>query len=249
MTMRKLKLIALLLTVVALAGCSTPGPLHLYSIAPGATTVHDTAVGGSDRATDVPSYLASGDRLTGFAYDPFTDHFFLRLAPGNHIRVVDRPARKIKREYVIRELPADRGGDLAVSPRSGHIFFTVPHAPTIFVTSRLGEYLERIDLAGRTAPALAIAFDMDADELLVLGPDGVTVDRYTLSGTPAGSVVLSQSIQPSLAYDAVAHELYAPLADGKIGVFNGEGKLERTIPIASGDRFIDVGPHSFLRVF
>lgn len=249
MTTRKLKPLCGLLACLILVGCSTPGPLHLYSISENATSVHDFALGNDDPARDVPSFLSEDDRVTGFAYDPYTDHFFLRLAPGNHIRVVDRPARKMKSEFVIRQLPSDGGGDLAVSPRTGHMFFTDRNTPDVSVANRYGEYLERISLAGRTAPAAAIAFDMEADQLLVLGEDGVTIDRYTLSGAPAGSIALSQRVRASLAYDSVAHEIYAPLDDAKVGVFSADGRLERTIHIAPGDRFIDVGPHSFLRVF
>src|SRR5476649_2756664 len=81
------------------AGCATPGALHVYSLASAAhETVHDT---GPEGATDVPSFIAPDEILTGLAYDPFTDHFFLRLAPGNHFRVVDRPARTIKREFKV----------------------------------------------------------------------------------------------------------------------------------------------------
>ncbi len=245
------QLVALVSVALALGGCSTPGPLHLYSIAPAAQTVHDVAIDSRDVARDIPSYLAAADQLTGFAYDPYTDHFFLRLAPGNHIRVVDRPARKLKLEFVIQQVPGDGGGDLAVSPRTGHLYLVDPSAPAISVTTRLGEYLDRIALDGRTAPAAAIAFDMAADQLVVLDNDGRTIDRYTLAGDHVGSIALARAVKPSLAYDHDARQVYAPLADepNQVGVFDTTGHLVRTVAIASGDQFIDVGPHSFLRIF
>ena len=73
-----------LATLLLLAGCATPGPLHRYSTsADSPAEIHDA---GSDGTTaSVPSFLAVGEHLVGFAYDPFTDHFFLRLAPGDLI--------------------------------------------------------------------------------------------------------------------------------------------------------------------
>lgn len=242
-------------SVVALfSGCSTPGPLHLYSIAPGADTVHDIAVDVNDATQPTPSYLNSGDMLTGFAYDPFTDHFFLRLAPGNHVRVVDRPARKIKREFDISDGPADTAmgpGDLAVCPKDGHIFWTDASAPDLIETTRLAKYIRRIALAGQTTPAAAVAFDAATDRLLILEQDGRTIKVFTRDGQNGGSITLEKQVAPSLAFDWVRHEYYAPLAGGSrdVGVFDAQGRKLRTIPITDGDVFIDVGPHSFLRVF
>src|SRR5471032_2047214 len=140
MTTRKLAarlLLAAALCALALGGggCATPGPLHVYSLA--SPTAPDIADRGPEPALDVPSFLAAGETVTGFAYDPFTDHFFLRLAPGNRIRVVDRPARAVKREFVVSGLPATGGGDLAVRPRDGHIFLVHPTEPMVIELTRL----------------------------------------------------------------------------------------------------------------
>jgi hypothetical protein len=252
MTMRKQSLayLIILATVSFLVGCSTPGPLHLYSIAPGSADVHDVAL-ATDSARDIPSYLDEGDVLTGFAYDPFTDHFFLRLAPGNRIRVVDRPARKIKREFVIEKAPTNGGGDLAASPVDGHLFLIDSAQPTIIETSRLGELIREITLVGQKAPAAAIAFDPAQNELILLDPDAKTIQRATRTGNAVSSVVLDRTVRPSLAFDPVQHELYAPLAEspGVVGVFDQNGHCVRTVTMTAPDRFIDVGPHSFLRVF
>ncbi len=241
--------------IVALfSGCSTPGPLHLYSVAPGADTVHDIAVDANDAMQPTPSYLGPGDVLTGFAYDPFTDHFFLRLAPGNHVRVVDRPARKIKREFDISDGPADTAmgpGDLAVCPKDGHIFWVDASTPDLIETTRLAKYIRRIALARETTPVAAVAFDASTDRLLILEHDGRTIKVFTRDGQAAGGVTLEKKVEPSLAFDSVRHEYYAPLAGTSrdVGVFDAQGRELRTIPITAGDVFIDVGPHSFLRVF
>ena len=236
--------------MLGLAGCSTPGPLHLYSVATGAAEIHDVAVNSNDAVQATPSYLEADDNLTGFAYDPFTDHFFLRLAPGNHIRVVDRPARKIKREFDVEGVAANTSGDLAVSPRDGHIFFVDPSAPALDETTRFGKFVQRIELQGRKQPAAAVAFDSGRNELLVLNADGVSVDRFGLRGEKLGGVTLDRRVRPSLAYDPERRELFAPL-DGapEAGAFDERGHCVRTNPIDPTDRFIDVGPHSFLRVF
>jgi hypothetical protein len=232
------------------AGCSTPGPLHLYSLANGSTEVHDVAL-VADTARSIPSYLEAEETLTGFAYDPFTDHFFLRLAPGNHIRVVDRPARKIKREFDLENMPANEGGDLAVSPVDGHLFLVDPSRPVIIETSRLGEFIHEIALGGRSAPAAAIAFDQSRNELILLDREGKTIVRAKRDGTFISSTTLDRTVRPSLAFDPEKQELYAPLADadGLVGIFDATGHCARTLPIAPTDRFIDIGPHSFLRVF
>jgi hypothetical protein len=241
MTTRKTLGLAL---VTLLAGCATPGVLHVYSLAPGApATVHDT---GGAAPAEVPSFLNADDQLTGFAYDPYTDHFFLRLAPGNKIRVVDRPARAIKREFEIVGAPASGGGDLAVKPLSGHLFLLHPTAPAVIETTRLGELVRTTALAGLAAPAAGIAYDASQDQLLVLDRDRRKIFRYTLAGERRGEFALDRVVGPALGFDSVQRELYAPLADG-IGVFGEDGKLRRTLPGAAPT--VDVGPRSFIRVF
>ncbi|MSU66734.1 MAG: hypothetical protein EXS38_11680 [Opitutus sp.] len=85
-------LAALAWLALGAGGCATPGPLHVYLLATDRSEqVQDR---GDGRAADVPSFLAENERLTGFAYDPYTDHFFLRLAPEIGSRSsIDRPRR------------------------------------------------------------------------------------------------------------------------------------------------------------
>lgn len=230
--------------VAVLAGCATPGPLHVYSIASAtAPTISDA---GPTPVTEVPDFLVPGETLTGFAYDPFTDHFFLRLAPGDRMRVVDRPAHAVKREFVIAHAPATGGGDLAVRPRDGHLFLTLPGEPALLEISRFGEFVRKI---GLPLPAEGVAFDSAQNRLLVLTAGGIVVTLLDRADLALTTVVLSRKIAPgALGYDAERRELYAPLADARaVGVFGEDGKLRRSLPINAA--FLDVGPRSFLRVF
>jgi hypothetical protein len=242
---------ALLLTGMLVAGCSTPGPLHLYSLRQGGDVVHDLALDGHDLARDVPDYLESGDTLAGFAYDPYTDHFFLRLAPGNRVRVVDRPARKIKREITLEGVGEGTAGDMAICPRDGHIFLSDATRPVVIETTRFGKGVGRRQLEGQTTAPAAIAFDMANNRLVVLEQGGRTVALFDRTGAAVRTLGLDHAVRPCIAYDGESRELYAPLLDraDAVGVFDERGRLVRTVAIAAGDQFIDVGPHSFLRVF
>jgi len=243
--------IALAAAIVAggLEGCATRGPLHVYSIAANPTTVLDL---GDENASAVPSFLAPGESVIGFAYDPFTDHFFLRLAPGNRIRVIDRPARAIKRELELERVPPGAAGsrDLAVRPRDGHLFATHPTAPALIELTRFGRFVREIPLERLTSAPAGVAYDSLGDRLLVLdGDDTRRVSIHDLVGRVLGAIPLARRVDPSLAFDSEQRELYAPLAGeaATIAVFDETGKLVRTLP--QPGRFVDVGPRSLVRVF
>ena len=229
-------------------GCATPGPLHVYSLAAASlATVRDS---GADTTAEVPSFIKPGEMLAGFAYDPFTDHFFLRLAPGNVIRVVDRPARAIKREFRVGELSSTGGGDLAIRPRDGHVFALEPTARDAVECTRLGEYVRRIPLEGLSTGPSGITYDVTRDQFFVLTIDPTPrITAHSLDGRILSAVELDREVKPgSLAYDSERREFYAPLApDGAIGVFSEEGRLRRMIHGLA--TFVDVGPRSFLRMF
>lgn len=234
----------------ALAGCATPGPLHIYSLAgPATEAIADRSAAGGAEA---PSFLRADETLTGFAYDPFTDHFFLRLAPGNIIRVVDRPARAIKREFTVAEVPATGGGDLAVKPRTGHLYLLHPSEPVAIELTRLGKFVRTVPLAQTTAPALGIAYDSARDALLVLH-ERSRVTVHDLTGAVGRSFTLERPVAGALAFDAARRELYAPLAPPangsavSLGVFDDQGRFLRTEP-ATGT-FVDLGERSLVRVF
>jgi len=239
---------ALSALALAFSGCATRGPLHLYTVAAGGDRpVLD--VGASTNA-EVPSFLEEEDRVTGFAYDPYTDHFFLRLAPGNRIRVVDRPARAIKRELEIKGAP-EGVGDLAVRPRDGYIYMLGPTPGHLPFCTRLGKYLGELTLENPASGATGLAFDMVKDVLLVLGEEGHRVTAHDLTGRKVAEVKLDRRAGPALSFDSDQREYHAPLPDrpGEIAVFDETGRFLRSTSVAAGSPLIDVGPRSFIRVF
>jgi hypothetical protein len=248
LTTRKLAATAAALALLVLGGCATPGPLHLYSLA--TATADHIADAGAERAQDTPSFLREDDTVIGFAYDPFTDHFFLRLAPGDAIRVVDRPARAIKREFKLAELKTAGLGELAIRPRDGHVFAALPSGATLGEFTRYGEFVRTIAVERLARPIRGVAFDMERYHLLLVA-EGATreVSVHAPDGRFVSVLTLDRAIAPAgLAYDSDKRELYAPLADTReIGVFGADGKLARTLPTAVP--FFDVGPRSFIRMF
>jgi hypothetical protein len=234
---------------LALAGCATPGETHVYALADStAETIRDL---GPTAPSTAPSFIAPGESVAGFAYDPFTDHFFLRLAPGNRIRVVDRPARAIKREFVVDALPQTGGGDMAIRPRDGHIFFAHPEKPEVIETNRFGQYVRTISLEKIATPPQGLAFDTRHTRFLVLENPGVArVTIHDLAGKQLDATMLSSSdIGPSLAFDSEKREYYAASRRDRqqIAVFDETGKFLRTV--SAPTEFVDVGPRSFIRVF
>jgi hypothetical protein len=227
------------------AGCATSGPLHVYSAAtPTAALITDH---GESDAHEVSSYLAPGEEMIGFAYDPFTDHFFLRLAPGNRIRVVDRPAQTIKREIELRGVGEPNGGDFALRPRDGHLFVITRGARVVELT-RFGEHVRDIWLVGTSGTPHGFAYDFVHDRLLTLDSTGRRISIHSIDGARLGEISLEQPVGDSLAFDGTRREFYAPLTNrGMIGVFDEQGRLTRTLPFSG--KFVDVGERSFLRLF
>lgn len=249
---RIIGLAVLAVATLGAGGCATPGPNHIYTVSATRTDVVQDS--GPTSQVDVPSFIAADELLTGLAYDPYTDHLFLRLAPGNRIRVVDRPARQIKREFVVAELPETGGGDLAVRPRDGHIFFIHPNTAALVETNRFGEFIRRINLARIGGKIVGVAFDPTRNRLLVLddAPDP-RLSFFDLEGTLLRSVRLEhEGARGHLAYDSASGEMYlAAVRAAQITVFSEEGKVLRQIASPDGEivEFIDVGQRSFVRVF
>jgi hypothetical protein len=200
---------------------------------------------------DVPSFVAAGEAVTGLAYDPYTDHLFLRLAPGNRIRVVDRPDQSIKREFTIPELTARRGGDLAVRPRDGHLFFLCPGERFIVESDRFGKFVHQVALPGLEGEARGLAYDPVRDRLLLAtGEEPSSLQVFDLEGRRLQTVELAVGPVESLAYDAANRELYALVAARPaIQVLDEEGRLLRTLPAGATPDFVDLGQRSFVRVF
>ncbi|MCU0793651.1 MAG: hypothetical protein MUE42_12560 [Opitutaceae bacterium] len=241
--------------MAGLSGCSTPGPAHLYLYSPaaGENSIRDVDPRSGAELAKIPAYNQPGEYLLGIAYDPFTDHLFLRLFPGNHVRVVDRPAAAIKRSFIAPNLPLG-GHDLAIRSRDRHLFFTDPTGPALIETDHRGELVGHLVLTGLQRPVCGVAHDALADELLVL-PDitGDRLLRYSLDGALVRETKLELPVQGySLAYDSTTGETFASLADGSaIGVFDPQGRLLRRLsrPAANREVFIDTGQRSLLRLF
>ena len=236
------------------AGCSTPGPRHAYLYSPAlGPTIRDVDPLSGDEKTGVPAYVDHGEHVLGMAYDPYTDHFFIRLFPGNHIRVIDRPAAAIKRSFRAPSIPLG-GRDLAIRSRDRHLFFTDPTAPAVFETDINGELEHYHKLEGLEAPAWGVAYDSIQDELLILPAEkSDRLIRFSATGARLGELLLEVPVQGmSFAFDSEAREYFASLADASaIGVFDARGRLLRRLPRPSPERetFIDVGPRSLLRLF
>ncbi len=203
----------------------------------------------------MPSFLKAGETLTGFAYDPYTDHLFLRLAPGNQFRVVDRPARAIKREFTAGETPDTGGGDLAIRSRDRHLFLAHPTEPAVIEITLYGQYIRTIPLAPLHAPAAGVAYDQTRERLYILmGGDLAYITTFDREGRKLAAVSLDRTVAlGALAYDSVAREFYVPLPDRPtVGIFDENGHFLRELAAsatATPADFIDVGPRSFLRLF
>ncbi len=237
---------------LGLSGCATPGPNHTYVASRAENPVMDMQP--INPAVAVPTYLRAVNTLYGIAYDPFTDHLFLRVYPGNFIRVIDRPARKIKRNFTVAGLP-EGGGDLAIRSSDRHLFFAHPTLPAIVESTLYGQFVETLILEPLISPPAGVAYDQKKNLLYILAKgEPAQVSTYDLKGKRLGCVTLDRNvIQQSLAYDSGAAEIYVRLSDEPaIGVFNLLGKWQRSIPLAMSDpsgAFIDVGPRSLFRLF
>jgi hypothetical protein len=246
------KLIApLTFAIVLLTGCATPGVNHVYVANTTSSTVVDMLPGASN--AEVETFPSSSDELLGLTYDPFTDHLFLRIYPGNFIRVIDRPAGKIKRRFYIPDLP-DGPGDLAVRSIDRHLFLVHPTLPALVEVSPTGKILRTLSLENIQGPPAGVAYDQKRNRLLILqGGDLAHISIHDLAGKRLAGVALDRNVLlTSLAYDSEADEFYVPLFDQPaVGIFDNNGHLIRTIPSPSGytDEFIDVGPRSLIRMF
>lgn len=251
-----LYLLALFSIAIALggAGCSTPGPNHLYILSPDQPdSIRNHAATGIE-TSDVPSYLESEEVLLGLAYDSYTDHLFLRLAPGNDFRVVDRPDRSIKREFTAPDISTNGGGDLAIRSSDRHLFLSHPTQPGLIEITLYGKFIRTITLEQFTGAPTGVAYDQRRDLLYILrGGDLTSVVTYDLNGRRLKGTALDRDVLlTTLAYDSDAREFYAQLRESRdIGVFDSQGNLLRTIEIPNSEKpaHFDVGPRSFLRLF
>ena len=238
--------------LLVFTGCATPGPNHAYVASRAQNPVLDLRVGSP--ALAVPTFLSPANTLYGIAYDPFTDHLFLRIFPGNFIRVIDRPAGKIKRSFTVEGLPAG-SGDLAIRSSDRHLFFAHPVLPAVVESTLYGRFVRTLALTDLPQPPAGVAYDQRRDELLILSSGELAeVVTYDLAGKRLNAVTLDRKVsRRSLAYDSVADEFYCRLSEeAALGVFNRQGHWQRSIPLPPADErgeFIDVGARSLLRLF
>ncbi len=227
-------------------GCATGGANHVYLTTSDSPAVHDLGPGPAR----VEHAFAPGERVLGLAYDFNTDHLFLRVAPAQVIRVIERPSGKILREM---PLPADlrtaHSADLAIRSRDRHLFAVHPDGISVVELTLQGGFVRRLAFAGLVAPVNGLAYDQREARLLVL--TGGTVRFFSLEGRELDSVTLHESVAPvSLGYDSAARHFFVPLADERVlGEFDAGGALVATRPAGGPITAIDAGPRAFVRVF
>lgn len=233
-------------------GCATSGPNHVYLTTAASPAMHD--LGPSAR--NIPGIIAPGEEALGLAYDFNTDHLFVRVAPAQVIRVIERPSGKILREMPLpAELRASASADLAIRSRDRHLFAVHPDGRSVVELSLLGETIRRIALAGLSGPIRGLAYDQRGDRLILLGAAGdrVQVGAVGPEGDVTYYVTLAAAVSPvSLGYDSDTQRFFVPLADGvSLGEFDAGGSLVGTHPAAGAGAItaIDAGPRSLVRVF
>jgi len=211
--------------LVLAAGCLAPN--RRSAPARGAT-------GDEAAVRSLPSAVAQNvNDVTGVAYDPGTDLLYLRLAPGNRVRVVDLSTARTVREFALNELPATGGGGLALRLRDHHLFIARSDLPVVVETTATGFYVRSFTLTGTHAPMAGLAWDQQRELLLTLqGGDLSYVSFFDSDGHRLRGVSLDRNVQlGALAYDAATQDFYVPLAGtGAVGVFNPNGELIREIP-------------------
>ncbi len=241
------------LSAVALGGggCATAGPNHVYFTTGSSPAVHDLGPQGSDIARAV----AAGEQVLGLAYDYNTDHLFLRIAPAQVIRVIERPSEKILREMPLPpELRTQQAADLAIRSSDRHLFAVHPDGRSVVELTLSGESVRRFDLSALGAPIGGLAYDQKAGRLLVLtAANPARIGAIAPDGSVTYYVTLTAAVSPvSLGYDSDAQHYHVPLAGGRaLGEFDARGALIATHrldgmgPITA----VDAGPRSFIRVF
>lgn len=243
---------------ISFSGCSTPGPSHLYISNSGGEPIRDVARDGSAPA-EVASRTSPEEKVLGLAYDFYTDELFVRLAPGNLVRVLDRPSQRHLRDMTLPKLPARTANpvsaDLTIRSRNRHLFLVDADGVSIVEYSLFGEFVGRLPPCAGEEPIGGLAFDQARDRLLVLlAGEHPYIAICTLDGREESRCTLERGVLPlSLAYDSTAQHYFVPMPGGKtVGVFDVRGKLLSTIAAtdATGDvTALASGERSFVRVF
>jgi len=234
------------------SGCATRGPTHVYLTTAASPAVHDLGPSPA-RIADA---VKSGEQALGLAYDFNTDHLFVRIAPAQFIRVIERPSGKILREMKLpRALQATASADLAIRSSDRHLFAVHPDGRSVVELTLFGATIRRVELSGLAGSIRGLAYDQRGGRLLILS---ATADRGQVGAvSPDGNVTyyvtLAAAVSPvSLGYDSDAQHYFVPLADGRsLGEFDAAGNLLSTRAQDGADAItaIDAGPRSLVRVF
>lgn len=247
-TRRKIQIPSLALGFALVSGCATTGPNYLYSTVEADPAVH--ALG--PREEKISGAVAPGERVLGQAYDFNTDHLFLRVAPAQAIRVIERPSGKILREMPLpAELRTEASADLAIRSGDRHLFAVHPDGRSVMELTLFGEVVRRIELPGLGVPIGGLAFDQRRPRLLVLTDNAVVA--FDLNGREQGRVTLHAPVNAvSLGYDSDAAHFFVPLANrSAVGEFDSAGNLIATLQVtpAGSVTTLDAGPRSLVRIF
>jgi len=242
-----------------LAGCATPGPTHVYLAGPEAGPIWDRPAEAPHEAVALPGFVAAGERVVGLAYDYNTDYLWLRVMPGDLLRVVNRPARRVEAEHAAAtgDVALDAGSlDLAIRSADRRVFAVAGDGLTVVVFHRQGHRLRSFAPGGGTADARigGLAYDQTQDRLLVLWHDEagrawVAWDDRT--GGMQYKVELPPEVRPhTLGFDDNARHLLVPLAEERgLGRFDTDGRKVGREDLPPGDWAIDAGQRSLLRLF
>ena len=242
---------ALSAAVLGLGGCATQGPNHVYVTSAGAGEIRDLGPGGT---ATLPA-VSDNEQVLGLAYDFNTDHLFLRLAPAQLIRVIERPSGKVLREMPLAgDLHAAGPADLAIRSRDRHLFAVHPDGRSVVELTLFGEPLRRLGLPDLGGGIGGLAHDQRDDRLLVLTTASpARVAAVDPDGNVTHYVTLAETVAPvSLGFDSEGRRYYVPLADGRtLGEFDEEGRLVARHDLPGGTPItgLDAGQRSFVRVF
>lgn len=248
------------LTAIALyaGGCATAGQNHLYVTTQGGEPMRDFGPAGTPAAT-VASHTEASDTILGLAYDFNTDHLFLRLAPGNVVRVIERPSGRLLREMVLPKIPTGAMGwagtetaDLAIRSSDRHLFLVLPDGRSVAEFTLLGHHVRTQVVKGLSARIGGLAYDQKNGRLLaLLTSSPAQIATISSDGNASFNVTLSEAVHPvSLGYDSAAEHYFVPLTDGhNLGEFHSNGQLATRTLLEHAPTGIDAGTRSFVRIF
>jgi uncharacterized protein YjiK len=243
--------LGLLLGLMLLTGCATRGPNHVYLTTAASPEVHDLG----PASANIADAVKPGEQALGLAYDFNTDHLFVRIAPAQVIRVIERPSGKILREMPLpEESHIHSPADLAIRSSDRHLFVLNLDRHSATELTLFGAFVRRIDLSAFGGAISGLAYDQKNDRLLVLPiRSPARVGSVDADGNVTYYVTLAAAVSAiTLGYDSDAQHYFVPLADGvSLGEFDAAGNLVTTHPAAGAGPItaIDAGPRSLVRVF